>query len=111
VSAFIRTTFQFYPSIFCQKNYLKFSLQFPAGDMQQPSTRHRPFDAARIGSTIQGSVSLRFSFRLHYFSAPSEHFLPKELSQIFAPIPGGSHEKNRITAAPSILLGPPHILA
>jgi hypothetical protein len=26
--------FQLYPNIFCQKNFLKVSLQFPAGDMQ-----------------------------------------------------------------------------
>jgi hypothetical protein len=31
------------------------------------------------------------SFLLYYFSALSEHFLPKEISQIFAPIPGGPH--------------------
>jgi hypothetical protein len=44
-----------------------------------------------LGATIQGSVSLRFSFLLHYFSAPSEHFLRKGLSQSFALIPGGGH--------------------
>jgi hypothetical protein len=44
-----------------------------------------------FGSTTQGYVSLLFSFHLHYFSAPSEHFLPKELSQIFTPIPGAPH--------------------
>jgi hypothetical protein len=44
-----------------------------------------------MGSTLQVSVSLRFSFFLHYFSAPPEHFLPKVLSQNFALIPGGSH--------------------
>jgi hypothetical protein len=27
-------TFQLHPSISCEKNYLKFSLQFPAWDMQ-----------------------------------------------------------------------------
>jgi hypothetical protein len=32
-----------------------------------------------------------FSFHLHYFSALSEKFLRKELSQFFAPIPGGAH--------------------
>jgi hypothetical protein len=35
--------------------------------------------------------SVSVSFLLHYFSAPSEQFLPKELSQIFAPIPGARH--------------------
>jgi hypothetical protein len=44
-----------------------------------------------FGSTIQGAVSLLFSFVSHYFSAPFEHFLRKELSQIFALIPGASH--------------------
>jgi hypothetical protein len=34
-----------------------------------------------------GGVSV--SFHLHYFSAPAEQFLRKELSQNFAPIPGG----------------------
>jgi hypothetical protein len=28
---------------------------------------------------------------MHNFSAPSEQFLRKEISQIFAPIPGGGH--------------------
>jgi hypothetical protein len=32
--SFFCTTFQLHPSIFCQKNYLKISLQFLAGDMQ-----------------------------------------------------------------------------
>jgi hypothetical protein len=48
-----------------------------------------------FGSTIQGAVSLLFSFLLHYFSAPFEHFLRKELSQIFALIPGGPHATPR----------------
>jgi hypothetical protein len=47
------------------------------------------------GSSVQAEVSLLLSFYLHYFSAPSEHFLPKELSQIFAPIPGGPHATSR----------------
>jgi hypothetical protein len=42
-----------------------------------------------LGAIIQGSVSLLFSFLSHYFAALSEHFLRKELSQIFAPISGG----------------------
>jgi hypothetical protein len=28
---------------------------------------------------------------LHFFLSPPKHFLPKELSQVFAPIPGGPH--------------------
>jgi hypothetical protein len=44
-----------------------------------------------LDSTIQGYVSLLLSIHLHYFSALSEHILPKELSQSFAPIPGGAH--------------------
>jgi hypothetical protein len=31
------------------------------------------------------------SFHLHHFSAPAEHFLGKELSEVFAQIPGGGH--------------------
>jgi hypothetical protein len=42
---------------------------------------------------IGGQVSV--SFLLHYFSAPSEHFLPKELSQNFARIPGAGHATSR----------------
>jgi hypothetical protein len=41
------------------------------------------------GSTKQRSVSLLFGFHLHYFSAP------KEISQIFAPIPGGGRATSR----------------
>jgi hypothetical protein len=37
-------------------------------------------------------VSLSVSFHLHNFSAPTEHFLPKELSQNFTPIPGDHME-------------------
>jgi hypothetical protein len=37
------------------------------------------------------AVSLIFSFYSHYFGAPSEHFLRKELSQIFVPIPDGEN--------------------
>jgi hypothetical protein len=40
-----------------------------------------------------GEVSV--SFRLHYFSSPPEQFLRKELSQIFALIPGGGHATPR----------------
>jgi hypothetical protein len=34
-------------------------------------------------------VSLSVSFYLYYFLSSSEHFLLNELSQFFAPIPGG----------------------
>jgi hypothetical protein len=44
-----------------------------------------------MGSTKQSWVSLLFRFHLHYYSALSKHFLPKELSQIFALIPGAGH--------------------
>jgi hypothetical protein len=33
------------------------------------------------------------SFHLHYFLAPAEHFLPKELSQFFSRIPGGGMQQ------------------
>jgi hypothetical protein len=56
------------------------------------------FETAADRSILFGSsqilaqgVSLGLSFHLHYFSAPPEHFLEKELSEIFAPIPGGGH--------------------
>jgi hypothetical protein len=46
-----------------------------------------------LGSSVilAQRVRLRVGFHLHYSSALSEHFLPKELSQIFAPIPGAPH--------------------
>jgi hypothetical protein len=44
-----------------------------------------------MASNMQGKVGLLLSFRLRYFLCPFEHFLEKELSQIFAPIPGGGH--------------------
>jgi hypothetical protein len=40
-------------------------------------------------------VSLGVGSHLHYFPAPSEHFLPKGLSESFAPIPGGGHATYR----------------
>jgi hypothetical protein len=42
------------------------------------------------------SNKVSFSFHLHYFSALSERFLPKELPQVFAPIPGGGHATSRV---------------
>jgi hypothetical protein len=47
----------------------------------------------RLNLDQYGQVNV--SFLLHYFLAPAEHFLPKELSQIFAPIPGGGHATSR----------------
>jgi hypothetical protein len=41
-------------------------------------------------------VRLGVGIYLHYFSARSEHFLPKGLSQIFDPIPGGGHATPRV---------------
>jgi hypothetical protein len=41
----------------------------------------------------KGEVSV--SFLLHYFLAPFKHFLSKELSQIFAPTPGGGYAASR----------------
>jgi hypothetical protein len=37
---------------------------------------------------------VRTSFHLRYFSAPYDYFMKKELSQNFAPIPGGPHGTN-----------------
>jgi hypothetical protein len=44
------------------------------------------------------------SFLLRYLLAPSEHFLPKELSQIFGPIPGGGHATSRAELFSSFLV-------
>jgi hypothetical protein len=59
--------------------------------MQQPSTRHRSFNTARVGFnyTDGGKSEFQLSFALLFSSI--QHFLPKELSQIFARIPGGPH--------------------
>jgi hypothetical protein len=56
----------------------------------------------KLGSAVRGEFKLSFAL----LSASSEHHLPKDLSQIFAPIPGGSHTWNYLgtAAAPSILL-------
>jgi hypothetical protein len=48
-------------------------------------------------------VSLFLSFHLHYFLCPPGR-LPKELSEIFAPIPGGGHATSRELF---LLAGPP----
>jgi hypothetical protein len=95
VSAFVCTTCQLHPSSFCQKNYLKFSLRFPAGHMEHLKHTAAPSTLLGTGSTKQGAVSLLFGFHLHYFSALSDNVLPKEISQIFAPIPGGAHATSR----------------
>jgi hypothetical protein len=52
-------------------------------------------NSPRITTNLVQSYGVRLSFHLHYFSPPSEHFLPKEISQIFAPIPGGGHATSR----------------
>jgi hypothetical protein len=66
-----------------KESYLKFSLQFPAGHTEQPSNG--------FYSIISARVVVSNSFPLHYFLAPSENFLIKELSRNFAPISGGAH--------------------
>jgi hypothetical protein len=43
------------------------------------------------GAADSTTVSLGITFHTHYLLALSERFWPKELSQIFAPIPGGPH--------------------
>jgi hypothetical protein len=77
------------------RNVLIFSLQFPAGDMQHLQRAAARSISLGFGSTTQGYVSLFFSFNLHYLSVPSEKFRRKELSQIFALIPGGGHATYR----------------
>jgi hypothetical protein len=54
-----------------------------------------------LGSTIQGSVSLLFSFLSHYFQLHPSLFL-KELSQFFAPIPGGPHATSNLQPPPCL---------
>jgi hypothetical protein len=64
--------------------------------------RFRMTDAPSIllGSSqiLAQEVSLIVSFHLHYFSSPSDHVLPKELSQHFVPIPGAGHAISRVEA-------------
>jgi hypothetical protein len=56
------------------------------------------------GCTLQANVSLLLSFRLDYFLALSEHFLQKELSQIFAPISGGGHATFSLEGQSTLLM-------
>jgi hypothetical protein len=93
--AFVCATFQLHPSSFRQKNYLKISLQFPVdmvlfqggavyvyqGTMEISSSTFESNQAIGSVSEIESCY---------------ERFLPKELSQIFAPIPGGPHATSRV---------------
>jgi hypothetical protein len=59
--------------------------------MKQLRTAAVPSILLRWTHHLAQGVRLSVSFHLHYFSAPAEHLLRKELSEIFAPIPGGGH--------------------
>jgi hypothetical protein len=87
------------------QNVPQISLYVPAGHMEHLQRTGALLMSLGFGSTAQGHVSLLLSFYLHYFSAPSEQFQPKQLSQIFALIPGGHMEHLYRTAALSISLG------
>jgi hypothetical protein len=74
---------------------LKF-LYVLAHHMERSWNGRRSLISARIvtnsSPNMAQNVSPSVSFHLHYFLCPSEHFLPKELSQFVAPIPGGHME-------------------
>jgi hypothetical protein len=70
-------------------------LEFLAGDMEHLQRTAALAMSLGLGSTTQGYVSPFLIFDLHYLSSPSEHFLQKELSQLFAPIPGAGHAPMR----------------
>jgi hypothetical protein len=58
VVKFLLPTFYLRPRIFCQENYLKILLQFPAGHMKQPLNGFYSFMSDRIaiktGAAIRG---------------------------------------------------------
>jgi hypothetical protein len=67
--------------------------------MQQPPMRHRFFNTAWIGFNYTGicKSALKFSYTLLLSSigALSATTKKEEISQIFAPIPGGGHASSR----------------
>jgi hypothetical protein len=72
------------------------SLQFPAGGCNNLQRVTAPSIRLGLGSTIQGPVSLLFSFLSHYpgtwvLCSSIRSFSAKRISQNFAPIPGGGH--------------------
>jgi hypothetical protein len=77
--------------LFSSKTFLKFLCSTSRRGTCNLHCATAPSILLGLGSTLQDSVSLLFSFLPHHCSAPSEHFLRKGLSQIFAPIPGGEH--------------------
>jgi hypothetical protein len=79
------------------RNLLETFVPIPGGPhtffLQMSST---PSIWLGLRQNLVQTVSLGLRFHLHYFSAPSELFLRKELSQIFALIPGGPHATSRV---------------
>jgi hypothetical protein len=64
--------------------------------MELPLTGRCSFNSARIAIKLDAVSPGKCQFFLYCFSAPSENFLPKELSQKFTPIPGGGHATSRV---------------
>jgi hypothetical protein len=74
------------------RNFFEISpLQFPARHWNYLWLDDAPSIPLGLQRNLAQLASVRASFPFHCFVAPSEHFLRKELSQIFAPIPGGGH--------------------
>jgi hypothetical protein len=77
------------------------SLQFPAGHMELPMTGRCSFDSTCIATKLDAGRwgKCQLSFALLFSSIRA--YSTKELSQIFAQIPGGGHAS--IFNAPSLL--------
>jgi hypothetical protein len=63
--------------------------------MELPLTDDAPLILLGLQQNLTQNGQVGVSFLLYYFSAPSEHFFAKELSQNFAPIPGAPHATYR----------------
>jgi hypothetical protein len=69
------------------RKFPDFSAQFLGGPHGTIPNDRRFLNLLGLSQLLAQNVSLIISFHLHYFSSPSNQFLPKELSQNFAPIP------------------------
>jgi hypothetical protein len=73
------------------RHFFIFSLKFLAGHMEQSSAGHCSFDstriAAKLGTVQPGECQFPFALLFRSIRSLSE----KELSENFAPIPGGPH--------------------
>jgi hypothetical protein len=68
-----------------------FRSQFLARRMEQPSNMLCSLDLAWIAIKLDAGGKSRSWFYLHFFSAPSKHFLQKELINSKIQLPGGPH--------------------